>query len=76
MKNKKNFKKPQFFILKIFWFLYKALKFTLIIFLHLFSADLEKRKKRYQPTLEEQILGENIPFSDQYYIPDDHYHRR
>ena len=61
MKNKKNFKKPQFFILKIFWFLYKALKFTLIIFLHLFSADLEKRKKRYQPTLEEQILGED-PF--------------
>jgi hypothetical protein len=75
MKQKKS-KNSQFFILKIFWFLYKALKWALIIFLHLFSADL--KRKRYQPTLTEQMLGEHIPFSDQYYIPDDHHprHRR
>lgn len=74
MNTKKIHKKPQFFILKMFLLFYKVFKFALIAFLYLFSTGL-KRKKPYQPTLQEQMLGENIPFSDQYYIPDDHYHR-
>lgn len=67
---KRQYKKPQLFIFKIFLILYKVCKFILIMFLHLFSSN-SKNKKRYQPTLQEQIMGENIPFSDQYYIPDD-----
>ena len=73
MKKHKTHKKPQLLVVKILLVFWKVLKFVLIIFLHLFSADL--KKKRYQPTLTEQMLGEHIPFSDQYYIPDDHYPR-
>jgi hypothetical protein len=72
MKRQKIYKKPRSsFTLKFFLFLWKVVKFFMVVFLYLFSSN-SKRKNRYEPTVPEQILGENIPFSDQYYIPDDH----
>jgi hypothetical protein len=71
MERKKTYKKPQSLILKILLIFYKVLKFILIAFLYLFGSTASKSKK---PTLQEKILGEHIPFSnDRYYIPDDKY---
>jgi len=47
--------------------LLKILKFILALFLQIFAS----KSKRLQPTLHEQAMGEKIPLSDQYYIPDD-----
>lgn len=63
-------KEPRSFFLKLFLFLYRVFRFFLMVFLYLFPSHSSK-KGRHKPTLQEQMLGENIPFSDQYYIPDD-----
>jgi hypothetical protein len=52
----------------IFW---KILKFTAVILLEIIAS----KPKSYQPNLQEQIMGEKLPLSDQYYIPDDQNHQ-
>ena len=51
--------------------LWKILKFMLILVLEIIAS----KPKRYEPTLQEQVMGEELPFSGQYYIPDDQYRR-
>jgi hypothetical protein len=45
----------------------KILKFLAILILEIIASKPSSRR----PTLLEQAIGEKIPLSDQYYIPDD-----
>jgi hypothetical protein len=74
MKRQKAYKKSQILLLKPLILLMRVFKFLLVILLHILSSG-SKAEQRYKPSLQEEMMGENIPFSDQYYIPDDHFRK-
>lgn len=56
------------FLLKTLFGFGRFLKFILIAFLHLLGNS---KIESHQSSLPEKQMGEKIPFSDKYYIPDD-----
>lgn len=53
--------------------LFMFLKFILVIFSAMLVATM--KRKKYQPTLHETMHGEKLPFSDQYFVPDEKSHK-
>lgn len=47
----------------------KVLKFSLELLCHVLGDSVKESKKEYEPTLEETMRGEKLPFSDGYFIP-------
>jgi len=51
--------------------LLKIFKFIVVLLLEIFASKL----KPHRPTLQGRVMGQKLPFSDKYYIPDDPNHR-